>query len=127
MTVKFTTTAKKNPRDPSAPPKYYAVVKSNGRVDLRQVARRIADISTISSADTLGVLEALLMVIPQLLAEGQIVRLGDLGSFRLTVKSEGMDSPEEVTVHTIDGLSVRFTPGKLFKQALANVEFEKLS
>ena len=80
------------PGDASAPKKFYAVAKSDGEVTLRQLADQIADISTVSSIDTLVVLESLLKVIPNHLLNGRIVRLGDFGSFRLTLASEGADT-----------------------------------
>jgi hypothetical protein len=55
MTIKFNVTPKKDPRDPrdqSAAPKYYAVVRSEGRSDTNAVARHINRMSTVSSVDT---------------------------------------------------------------------------
>jgi len=49
-----------NPRDPQAAKKFYAIASSDGEVTLRQLAERIAEISTVSSIDTLAVLESLL-------------------------------------------------------------------
>lgn len=46
-----------------------------GRKTLRQMAERISQISTVSSADTMAALEALLTTIPQELAAGNIVEL----------------------------------------------------
>jgi len=94
MTVKFNIVPKKDPRNLEAPPKYYPTVVSTGRSDLREIAKRIAAMSTVSSVDTMAVLEAFLMVIPRELAEGNIVELGELGSFRLTVLASGEAHPE---------------------------------
>ena len=76
--------------------------------------------------DTLAVLEAFLLVIPQELAKGNIVELGELGSFRLTALASGEDSPEEVSKRNIKEVKVRFKPGKLFKQVLKGLEFRKV-
>ena len=125
MTIKYSVISKKNPGNPSAPPKYYASLKSSGRSSLRQVSTRIGTISTVSSADTMATLEGLLTVVPQELAEGRIVELGDLGTFRLSAKSEGAPEAGGVSARSITGVKVIFTPGKLFKKALANIEYEK--
>jgi predicted histone-like DNA-binding protein len=125
MSVKYTVISKKNPREPQAAARYYASLKSNGRANLRAVATRIGAISTVSSVDTMAALEALLTVIPQELAEGRIVELGDLGTFRLSAKSEGADAPEGVSARSINGVKVIFTPGKIFKQALEGLEYQK--
>ena len=125
MTVKFSVVPKKDPRNLEAPPKYYPTVVSQGRSDLRAIAERITQMSTVTSVDTLAVLEAFLTVIPQELAEGNIVELGELGSFRLTVLASGEARPEDVSKRNIKEVKVRFKPGKLFKQVLKGLEFRK--
>lgn len=125
MTVKFNVVPKKDPRNLEAPPKYYASVVSSGRTGLRDLAGRIAQISTVSSVDTMAVLEALLTVVPDELGRGQIVELGDLGSFRLTFESTGEETAEAVNAANIVDAKPRFTPGKLFKKALAGLDYQK--
>jgi predicted histone-like DNA-binding protein len=92
---------------------------------VRQLAQRAAQISTLSPVDTAAAIEALLVIIPQALAEGNIVELGAFGSFRLTAKAEGADQAQEVTKQQIRRVTARFTPGKEFKQALTAITFEK--
>ena len=75
MPVNVVIVGKKNPQSPADPEKYYSQTKSNGDVDLRQLSTQIADISTVSTIDTMAVLEALVKVVPQNIAEGKIVRL----------------------------------------------------
>lgn len=70
-------------------------------------------------------LEAFLDVVPEKLADGRIVELGDFGTFRITVSSEGAALPEDLTVRSITDTRVIFTPGKRFKQLLATIEFQK--
>ena len=125
MTVKFNIVPKKDPRNLEAPPKYYPTVVSQGHADLRAIAERITAMSTVSSVDTMAVLEAFLTVIPQELAEGNIVELGELGSFRLTALASGEARPEAVSKRNIKEVKVRFKPGKLFKQVLKGLEFRK--
>ncbi len=125
MTVPYTVVTKQKPGDPDAPIRYHPRVKSRGRTTLRQVAERIAAISTVSTVDTVAVLEAFLQVIPQELAEGNTVRLGDFGSFSLRTKSEGADTPEEVGAHNIKKVQTTFRPGLLFKDVLNAITFEK--
>jgi predicted histone-like DNA-binding protein len=126
MTVKYTVVARRKPGDPPEASKYYPYVKSSGKVTLRQLAQHIGEISTVSTVDTIAVLEALLAVIPRELANGNIVQLGDLGSFSLRVRSEGADTPEAVTAHHITKTLTTFRPGKLFKNTLDSITFEKV-
>jgi predicted histone-like DNA-binding protein len=126
MAVKYTVVARGKPGDPEAPKKYHPMVKSTGKTTLRDLAERIAEISTVSSVDVVAVLEALLTIIPRELADGNIVNLGDFGTFRLRVRSTGSDSEEEVTARNIIQAFARFRPGKRFKKTLDNASFEKL-
>lgn len=125
MTVKFNVVERGNPANREAPKKFYPSVASSGRKTLRQMAGRISQISTVSSTDTMAVLEALLNVIPEELAAGNIVELGDFGNFWLKANSEGSDTPEQVRASNITNLLPRFNPGKEFKKVLATVEYEK--
>jgi len=123
--VNFKLVQKLNPRVPAAPSKYYALGVNGGEVGVRELADRITEASTLTTIDTLAVLEALLKVIPRELASGKIVRLGDFGTFRLTLKSEGSDQPENFNNTLIKGTKLHFRPGKLFKSVLKNIEFAK--
>ncbi len=125
MSTQFKVVAKRNPQDATAPPKYYPSVQSTGRLTLRQLARRISEFSTVSSADTMAVLEGLLTVIPVELSNGNIVELGDFGSFWLRIQSKGVVVETELTSRHIKNTLPRFTPGKEFKQVLAGIEYRK--
>ncbi len=127
MTVKYNITPRKDPRNRESDPKYYATVRSNGKVDTRGIAKSINNMSTVSSVDTAAVLEAFLNVVPDELAGGRIVELGDFGSFRLSVSSEGAEKPENFTTRHITDVRVIFTPGKRFKGVLNAAEFQKVS
>ena len=125
MTVKYNVVERGNPSNPAAPKKFYPSIESSGRKTLRQMAERISQISTVSSADTMAVLEALLTTIPQELASGNIVELGDFGNFWLRGDSEGSETAADVRASSIKGVLPRFNAGKEFKKVLDVIEFEK--
>ena len=127
MPVRFTAVPRKDPRDQNSEPKYYATVKSTGRADTHAIAKNINKMSTVSSVDTAAVLEAFLNVVPDELADGKIVELGDFGTFRVSVSSEGATTAVDVTVRSITEVRVLFTPGKRFKKLLNGADFEKFS
>jgi predicted histone-like DNA-binding protein len=127
MAVKYNIVARKNPRDPEAPPKYYPVLNSTGRTNQRGLAIKGSQMSTLNSADLAASMEVLLTQIPAELAAGNIVDLGDFGTFRLTIKAKGAEKAEEVSAHNIERLSVIFTPGPEFKLALTRTKYEKLA
>lgn len=125
MTVKFNVVERGNPANREAPKKFYPSLESTGRKTLRQIAEMVSEISTVSTVDTMANIEALLKVIPQQLADGNIVELGDFGNFWLKANSEGVDSAADVRASQITTLLPRFNPGKQFKKVLATVEFVK--
>lgn len=65
-------------------------------------------------------------IILQELARGNIVDLGDFGSFSLRIRGEGADTAEEVSAHNITRTVAAFRPGKQFRQFLDDIEYEKL-
>lgn len=125
MTLKYRIIQRNNPRQPQAPKKFYASAVNKGQVKLRQLAEEIAQISTVSTVDTIAVIEALLQLIPQHLTQGEIVRLGDFGSYTVSIKSESAEQENEFTAQKIKGLKISFRPGSEFKRALNDTQFEK--
>lgn len=125
MSIKYNVVERGNPSDPAAPKKYYPSPVADGSVTLRQIAKRAAEISTVSMPDTVAVIEALLSIIPDEIGNGRIVKLGDFGSFWIKFKTEASETSEEVASRSVTGLIPRFTPGKEFKANLQNVTFEK--
>jgi predicted histone-like DNA-binding protein len=125
MPAKFNVIARGNPRNPEEPKKYYPSFTSSGKVELRKLSEHIAEISTVSTIDTLAVLEAFLHVVPREMADGNIVDLGEFGSFRLRIKSQGSETAEEVNARSIINIFPHFRPGKVFKDIIRNTIFEK--
>jgi predicted histone-like DNA-binding protein len=103
--------------------KYYAAPVMSGEMDLEGLTQAIEKISTVSGADIRAVLYALVDVSVSSLGNGQIVRLGDLGSIRVTFKSKGVATAEEVTANLIHNPGVVFTPGMRIKKAFADVKY----
>ncbi|MBK6328439.1 MAG: DNA-binding protein [Chloroflexi bacterium] len=126
MPAKYKVVERINPADRLAPRKFYPSLQSNGRVGERTLAVEAADRSSMSDADMAAALANMLALIPKHLAMGEIVDLGDFGTFRLSISGEGSDSPDQVTSRNIKKVMVRFTPGPIFKGALSRIVFEKV-
>ncbi|MBN2777153.1 MAG: DNA-binding protein, partial [Bacteroidales bacterium] len=67
MSVNFNVVARVNPQKREDPPKYYASLKSIGKRNLRYIAKRISDKSTLNEIDVKAVLEGFIQVIPEIL------------------------------------------------------------
>ncbi len=126
MSVQFSVMQRINPSDPQAPRKFYAVAKSRDQVNLRHLSNEIARISTVSSIDTMAVLEALITILPDYLIEGRSIKLGEFGTFRLTLSSEGAETEEDFNSSMIKKVRLKFRPGKLISNALKSVNYQKL-
>lgn len=125
MTVKFNVVERGNPSDPQAPKKYYPSIQSSGRVTTRELAEMAAERSTLSTMDMMAAIESFLTIIPQQLAKGNIVELGEFGSYWLKTTSEGVASAEDVRASQIVSILPRFNPGKKFKDVLKTIEYTK--
>jgi len=71
--------------------------------------------------------EAVIDLVPERLAEGKIVRLGEFGSFSVSLSSEGVEKAEEFTAANIKSNSLNFRPGKLVQNVLDGAEYKKAS
>ena len=89
-----------------------AVVVGNP-IDTKEVARRLAKISTVSLADVLAVLAEMPGVLSDFMAQGKSVRLEGLGTFRYTLETEGVADKEEMNFQKqVKAVRVSFIPTK---------------
>jgi predicted histone-like DNA-binding protein len=107
--------------------KYYAVPVMNGEWDIDRLTKSIEKICTVSGADIRAVLYALVDVSVDGLEEGAIIRLGDLGSMRVSCNSEGRATAEEVDASCIKKSGIIFVPGQRIKKTLESMKFVKTS
>jgi len=127
MSVKFNVIEKGNPANSEAPKKFYPSIQASGRISTRELAERASQMSTLSTTDIMAAIESFLTIVPSELAKGNIVELGDFGSFWLRTSAEGVETAETVRANQINGVLPRFNPGKEFKRTLDNVEFVKIA
>jgi predicted histone-like DNA-binding protein len=105
--------------------KFYASVQSSGEMTLPKLTNSIEKVSTVSGADIRAVLYAMVDVMKASLADGQIVRLGDLGSLRISIASNGEQTAEKVNARSVKSARTVFTPGLELKNQLKTLKFEK--
>lgn len=125
MAVKYSVVARKNPLKKDEPAKYYAQVQSSGEDDFRSMTRAVTDRCTVTGSDAKAVLDAFMTVMLQRLANGQIVRLNDLGSFRISISSQGMEKEKEVNAAKIVKARIIFTPCADLKAMCKSLSFTK--
>jgi|SRR5690606_25735636 len=125
MAMKFNVIEIANPLDPEGPKKFYARPVHTGEVLLEDLASDISYASSINESDVYAVLQSLIREIPRNIAQGYIVRLGNMGSFRLSCSSKGSDTEEEVSAHNIERKRLLFNPGKRIRSVLNDLTFKK--
>lgn len=125
MPVKFTVVERGNPSDRTKPKKFYAQIVGDGEISLKDLAKRAAQISTVSYTDTLAVLTALMEVMPEEIANGRFIRLGELGTLYLSNKSDGAETAEKVTASLIKSVKVDLRPGTDFRKLVKTLDFQK--
>lgn len=106
--------------------KYYAISSYKGEVTLDDLTDKISRYSTLSRVDIISVLTALVDEVGEGLENGKIVRLGELGSFRLILNSEGVDNKEDFRPSMIKKTKVNFNPGKRIKRVQERLKFKEV-
>ena len=125
MAINYVLVERGNPQKPEEPKKFYAQAKSTGSVTLKELGKEITQRSTVNHADTLAVLEALTQVLADNLSAGKIVRLGDFGTFQISVGSEGADTEKEFTSNLVKNPKVAFRAGNDLKEMLKVLKYER--
>ncbi len=105
--------------------KFYASAQTTGNLGIDELTEQIERISTVSGADIRAVLYSIVDVVPKLLSNGNIVNIGDLGAFRVSISSDGSATAEEVTANNIKKAKILFRPGKKFSSMLKTLEYKK--
>ena len=124
MPIFYNKTERGNPSNPADPKRWYPVLKSTGLIKEREVAKLLADETTLNPKEAEMSISQLLKVVTQLLLNGNTVQLGSLGSFRLTAKTEASNTEAEVTGIKIKKVNVRFTESTDLKNTLTKATFK---
>ena len=125
--VTYSVSPRINPRDKDASPKYYGHVQASGDISLREMAERIQQTCTVHKSDVFAVLVALEDVITDALKSGEIVRLGELGTFQIGISSKGAATEEDYSDTLIKKARINFRPGSALASALSGLTFQKVA
>lgn len=127
MAVTYSVSARKNPAKPNEEPKFYAQVQATDECTFDALTRAAADRSTVTSADAKAVMDNVMNIAKEKLASGQIVRIQDLGSFRLAISTEGVVSADKFSAANIKKARIVFVPCKELKNLCKTLEYRKTS
>ena len=101
---------------------YYAQPVSQQHLTNKMVVDRIVRETSLSAGDVSNALISLGAIVRDALELGQSVDLADLGSFRIVVPAEMMDTEVEVTADSLKAPKIVFTPKAAMRNAAKSVE-----
>jgi len=127
MAIKYNIHEIGNNIDPTAPKKFYLRPINTNEKTLDDLAADISHNCSLTEADIYAVLQSLVREIPRAISQGQIVRLGNLGSFRMSINSTGSEKKEDVSELNVYRRRLIFHPSKQLKKQLDEISFEKNS
>jgi len=127
MSVKYSVVMRKNPSKPAEAAKFYAHAQAYGEMDFDSLCEEVNGRCTVTRADVSAVLESVLDSMNKGLANGQIVRLGNFGSFQLGVRSHGAAKENEFTPTLIRGTRISFRPGKLLTNMQKTLSYAQVA
>ena len=104
---------------------YYAQTSITKKVGLNRICSRISKYSTASRGDVLLVLDGLLSVMNESLADGESIHLGDFGSFRMVAGSKGALTEKDFNTSMFNRAHIVFYPGTMLTDTIRNASFEK--
>ena len=107
MSVNFKTVARKNPQDITLAPLFYALVANKDKTNMKRLTQLVSDGSTVRENDIHAVVIGLVNVIINELKKGRSVEFGTLGTFKLSVNSEGSATTDEVNTGNIKKTKIR--------------------
>lgn len=99
--------------------KYFARAQASYELNFNTLCERISDRGSVTKGDVMAALEGCVAVMKTVMNDGGILRLGDFGSFQVSLSSKGAISLEAFNNGNITGAKILFRPGddllKIFK------------
>ena len=113
-----------NPMDDTAAPKAYAKAQMHELMTFGKFIEHISKHNGVYTRGTVrGVVVDMCECLVEMLLEGKKVQLGELGSFWVSLASEGAATMEEFTASKIKAVNIIFTPGSDFENLIGRAEF----
>lgn len=124
MAQNYTIMARKNLLKPNDLPKFYAVARSGRKVSVKDVCKRVSERSSYSRGELEGSIGEFLIEIVNVLNEGNIVQMGDLGNFRMSLKTDTpTETEKEFKSSCIGKGKVLFYPGNDLRKLCKTLDY----
>ena len=128
LMIEFSVFMMRNPLKPELPEKAYAKSQVSEIWPLEKFAKHIADHNGVYSRGTVkGVLADSCECLVEQLLDGKKVELGELGTFGISLSSEGAPSVKEFSAKNIKAVNILFAPGPDFENLIGRAEFKQVT
>lgn len=118
---KYKLVKKGNPQDKAAPKKWYATALSEKPQTVKAMTRSATENTTTAPIEMESSFQLFGNHATQQLLQGHTVKVGELGTLRVTFKSDGAEDIRDFNPQTmIKEPRILFTPSKEFREAVIN-------
>ena len=125
MSVRYVPTLLGNPQDETAPKKFYLLEKCIGSIDRDYLIKDMVRNTSLTQMEAATGLNYLFSAIPRFLELGFTVQIGEMGYFKISIRSEGSETLEEAIPDKIRSMHLRFVPGADIREQVNKFSVEK--
>ena len=117
-----------NPSKPEMPQKAYARVQINEVISTKKFVGHISDHNGVFSKGTVkGVTTDMVSCLREMLVAGNKVEIEGLGTFGISLSSEGAESMEKFTASNIKSVNLVFKPAEELQNLIQDATFTQVS
>lgn len=127
--IDYSVSGRVNPKEKDAPPRFYASAQTNKVVSLDEFSKHIASHGCVyKRADIAAVLTMAVDCLREMLLNGYKIELGDMGSFYVSLSSEGTLTAKEFKPELhVKSVNVNWERGLTFLNLKENAEFNQVA
>ena len=117
-----------NPTNPEEPEKAYARVQINEVISTQKFINHISEHNGVFSKGTVkGVTTDMVSCLREMLVAGNKVEIEGLGTFGISLSSEGAESMEKFTASNIKSVNLVFKPAEELQNLIQDATFTQVS
>lgn len=122
---KYKLVQKVNPQQKDAPRKWYATSIGEKAETVNAMTRAATENTTTAPNEMKGAFDLFANYARQQLQQGHIVRVGEIGTLRISIQSEGAEDINDFSASMIKNPKIVFTPSKEFRESvLQGLQFQ---
>ncbi|MDH6303926.1 putative histone-like DNA-binding protein [Parabacteroides sp. PF5-5] len=105
---------------------YFAGKVTGNTIDTNDLCKRISDKCSITAADVMGVVEALIKEMELELLSGSNIQVGDLGYFSASITSKIVDNKDDLKPKKVRVKTITYLPSVRLKKIMRTAKFMRL-